>query len=128
MVYLAVWRPDASTRVLCILTGSQSTALADAVRRQVTAIDPAVPVLSTRTIEKQVDNNLLADQLMTALSAFLGAPVLLLAAVGLFLAGPAREQGRPDSGVAARVSRDSLNRNAKGSQPSMYSSGPDARM
>jgi predicted permease len=84
MMYVAVWRDVASGRALVLRTTSQAVGVPDAVRREVTALDAAVPVLSFRTIEQQIDNNIMEDRLMTTLSGFFGALALLLAAVGLY--------------------------------------------
>ena len=84
MMYVAVWRDVASGRALVLRTTSQAVGVPDAVRREVTALDAAVPVLSFRTIEQQIDNNIMEDRLMTTPSGFFGALALLLAAVGLY--------------------------------------------
>jgi len=84
MVYLPVWRQGASSNSLCVRTVGQTAALTEAIRRQVAAIDPAVPLLSTRSIEQEIDNNILIDRLLTRLSGFFGSLALLLAAVGLY--------------------------------------------
>jgi len=80
MAYMAIWRDGAGSKVLCLRVDNGAAA-AEAVRRQVTALDPAIPVMSMRTIEQQIDNNILEDRLMTTLSGFFGGLALLLAAV-----------------------------------------------
>jgi ABC-type antimicrobial peptide transport system permease subunit len=40
--------------------------------------------LTARTIEEQIDNNILTDRLLMTLSGFFGALALLLAAIGLY--------------------------------------------
>jgi predicted permease len=84
MVYRPVWRPDASFRALCIRTTGETAGTADGLRRHVTALDPAVPVMSFRTIEQQIDNNILEERLISTLAGFFGMLALLLAAVGLY--------------------------------------------
>src|SRR5262249_14048024 len=69
---------------LCVRTASGAAAVVDALRREVAAIDAAVPVMSTRTIEQEIDNNILVDRLLTTLSGFFCALALLLAAGGLY--------------------------------------------
>lgn len=59
---------------------AQRHADTDTLRREATAIDAAIPILSMRTIEPQIDNNLMDDRLMTTLSGFFGVLALLLAA------------------------------------------------
>jgi predicted permease len=84
MVYFAIWRGGASSRILCLRTGAQEGGLGDALRRAVTAIDPAIPLMGMRTIEQEIDNNILEDRLITTISGFFGTLALLLAAVGLY--------------------------------------------
>lgn len=84
MVYRALWQPGASSRALCIRTSREAPGIVEAIRRQVTAIDPAIPVLDTRTIEQQIDNNILEERLIATLSSFFGSLALLLAGVGLY--------------------------------------------
>ena len=84
MVYLSVWRPNASSRALCIRTSREVPEIVEMVRRQVTALDPAIPVLNSRTMQQQIDNNILEDRLIATLSSFFGFLALLLAGVGLY--------------------------------------------
>ena len=84
MMYVAVWREQASARALVLRTNARAMGIGDALRREGTAIDPAIPVMSMRTIEQQIDNNIMEDRLMTTLSGFFGVLALLLAAVGLY--------------------------------------------
>ncbi len=84
MMYVAVWRENASGRTLVLRTGPQAAGVADAVRREVTALDAAVPVLSFRSIEQQIDNNIMEDRLLTTLSGFSACLALLISAVGLY--------------------------------------------
>jgi ABC-type antimicrobial peptide transport system permease subunit len=50
----------------------------------VSALDPAVPMLNSGTLQQQINNNILEDRLITTLSGFFGLLALLLAAVGLY--------------------------------------------
>src|SRR5262249_18604190 len=84
MVYLPVWRQGSGFSTLCVRTAGKPQTLSDAIRRQVAAIDPSVPLVSMRSIEQEIDNNLLVDRLLTFLSGFFGGLSLLLAAVGLY--------------------------------------------
>lgn len=58
--------------------------LALSVRRAVHHIDAALPILSIRTLNEQIDRSLVTQRLIAELSAFFGALALLLAAVGLY--------------------------------------------
>jgi predicted permease len=84
MLYFPVWRPDARSRDICIRTSSSATQLASSISQQVTSIDPGVPVLAVRTMNQQIDNDILVDRLIATLSSFFGILALLLAAVGLY--------------------------------------------
>ncbi len=85
MVYMPVWRAETGFgRTLCLRTSLEAPALVEAVRRQVTALDPGVPVLTTRTIEQQIDQNILVERLIATLASFFGSLALLLAGVGLY--------------------------------------------
>ncbi len=84
MIYQPVWRPGASSRMLCIRTAGDPQRLIESVRRAVQAADSTVPVLYARTIEQQIDNNLLQERLIATLAGFFGAVALGLASVGLY--------------------------------------------
>jgi predicted permease len=85
MVYVPVWRHNAGRpRAVCIRTSRQAPEIAEMVRRQVMAIDSAVPVLDTRTMQQQIDNDILQERLIATLSSFFGSVALLLAGVGLY--------------------------------------------
>jgi predicted permease len=84
MIYVPVWRLDASSRALCVRTAGDAAGLGDALRRVLARIDPALPLLSTHTMQQQIDDNILQERLLTTLSSFFGGLALLLAAVGLY--------------------------------------------
>jgi len=84
MIYFPVWRPNAGSRAICIRTNRDSSQLASSIGEQVSAIDPGVPVLRIRTMQQQINNDILIDRLFATLSSFFGLLALLLAAVGLY--------------------------------------------
>ena len=84
MVYLPVWKNGAGSLETVIRTSEAAGPLTETLRRHVTAIDPSIPVLAARSIETQIDNNILEDRLLTTISGFFGVLALLLAAVGLY--------------------------------------------
>jgi predicted permease len=84
MVYVSSWRNGSSSHDLCVRAGGDPAALTEAIRRAVTAIDPAVVVLRTQTIEEQLDTNIVQERLVATLAGFFGALALLLASVGLY--------------------------------------------
>lgn len=73
-------------RVMLIVmrTAVDPLALAPAVRRELRAIDPLLPVLRINTTEQQLDDVLAQDWLIAVLSSTLGAIALVLACLGLF--------------------------------------------
>ena len=68
---------------LCIRTGAGAETVIEAVRREANAIDSAIPILRTRTMEQNVDSNILQEKLVATLAGSFGLLALLLAAVGL---------------------------------------------
>jgi predicted permease len=55
-----------------------------AVRQQVARLDPAMPVFELKTLGAQLDETLMAERLIAALSAAFGILATLLAAIGLY--------------------------------------------
>lgn len=84
MIYLPAWRGGPERKTLCIRTAREDTAVVEAVRRRVTAIDAAIPVLASRTMQEQIDNNVVVERLIATLSSFFGVLALLLVGVGLY--------------------------------------------
>jgi ABC-type antimicrobial peptide transport system permease subunit len=84
MVYLAVWRPEARMRSVCVRTSRDAVQLAASIRHEVTQIDPGIPVLAVRSMNQEIDNDILVDRLIATLSSFFGLLALLLAGVGLY--------------------------------------------
>ena len=84
MSYQPIWRPGPGGGTLCLRTSGDPERLIEAVRREIRALDSAVPLLNARTIRQQIDNNLLQEKLVATLSGFFGILALLLASVGLY--------------------------------------------
>jgi predicted permease len=84
MIYQALWRPGAGSRSVCILTTGDPSALIGTLRREVRSIDSSIPVLNARTMEQQVDNNVMQEKIVATLSSFFGVLALVLASVGLY--------------------------------------------
>jgi predicted permease len=84
MAYLPIWRQNPFATSICIRTNRDMASLVADVRRLVTDLDPAVPVMNSRTMQQQIDNDILTDRLIATLSGFFGFLALLLAAVGLY--------------------------------------------
>jgi predicted permease len=69
---------------IAIKTTGEPMAIADAVRRELRAVDPLLPVLAINTPDQQVDGLLAQDRIVASLSTALGATAMVLASLGLF--------------------------------------------
>lgn len=70
--------------LVAIRTAGAPLAIADAVRAEIRAIDPLLPILRINTTEQQLDDVLGQDRLVASLSTALSAMALFLASLGLF--------------------------------------------
>jgi predicted lysophospholipase L1 biosynthesis ABC-type transport system permease subunit len=55
-----------------------------AVRSEVQSLDPSILILRARTLEEQLDADILQERFLAALCSFFGLLALLLAAIGLY--------------------------------------------
>jgi predicted permease len=67
-----------------VRTAADPAALAGALRSEVRALDANLPVYGMRTLEKQIERNLVIERLVAILSAAFGALATLLAVIGLY--------------------------------------------
>src|SRR5205823_294115 len=58
--------------------------LLGAMRRELTALDPALTLISPRTIRQRLDESIYKERMVASLSAFFGGLALLLAGIGLY--------------------------------------------
>jgi ABC-type antimicrobial peptide transport system permease subunit len=65
-------------------TTGDPLAMAAAVRRELREVDPRLPIIRINTIAEQLDDILMQDRLVAALSGFFGALSGLLACAGLY--------------------------------------------
>jgi predicted permease len=84
MIYVPVWRMQSAMRTLCLRTRNDPNQTIAALRAQVQGIDPSIPILSSRTMDELIDNNLLQERIVATLGGFFGVLALALAAVGLY--------------------------------------------
>jgi predicted permease len=70
--------------LVAIRTSGPPLALADAVRAEIRAVDPLLPILRINTVEQQLDDLLGQDRLVAVLSTALSAMAMFLASLGLF--------------------------------------------
>jgi predicted lysophospholipase L1 biosynthesis ABC-type transport system permease subunit len=69
---------------LAVRTSGDPRAGASALRRELHAADPNLPVLKIDTVNEQLSDVLIQDRLVATLSVFFGGLSLLLACVGLY--------------------------------------------
>jgi predicted permease len=74
----------ARTVTFAIKTSTEPTSLVGAVRRAVAAIDPELPVFSTKTMEERTEESLVTRRWPVMLSISFGALALFLSAVGIY--------------------------------------------
>jgi predicted permease len=74
------------SRSMCIVVRSPLApgSLAPALRSELRAIDPALPVLRIDTVEEQLTSVLFQERLIIALAAFFAALAMLLTSLGLY--------------------------------------------
>jgi predicted permease len=84
MIYVPTWRLGAFGATVCVRTNGRPELVANAVRREMTNVDAAIPVLETVTLEDQFDNNIAQERTVTTLCGFFGGLAVLLAAIGLY--------------------------------------------
>ena len=70
--------------LVAIRTSGAPLAFADAVRAEIRAVDPLLPILRINTTEQQLDDVLGQERLVASLSTALGAMAMFLASLGLF--------------------------------------------
>jgi putative ABC transport system permease protein len=80
----AIWFETPPTMSLMVRTGMESSSLVSSVRREVTAIDPALPVFAIHTMTDYVDGALEQPRLSMAVMIVFGGLALVLAAVGIY--------------------------------------------
>jgi predicted permease len=67
-----------------IRTARDPEQMFSAARRAVQQVDPTLPVVDMKTLEKQVDNSLVTERLVATLSSAFGVLATLLASIGLY--------------------------------------------
>ncbi len=84
MIFVPIWRQSAGSCSLVLRTSTGTAGIAAALRREIGALDPVIPLLNLRTLQNNLDQNILAERLIATLSGFFGALGLLISAVGLY--------------------------------------------
>ncbi len=70
--------------VICVRATSDPNLLVNEVRRSAQAIDGSVALVDTRTMQDNLDRNLIQERFVATLGGFFGVVALLLAALGLY--------------------------------------------
>jgi putative ABC transport system permease protein len=83
-LYLSFHQWPVQSMTVLLKTAVPPESLTDAVRREVYAIDPNVPVASVRTLEQIVERSVSQPRFYMALLAAFAAVALVLAAIGIF--------------------------------------------
>ncbi len=84
MIFIPIWRQPANSCTLVLRTTAPPSQITAALRRQIAALDPVIPLLNVRTLQNNLDQNILSERLIATLSGFFGALGLLISAVGLY--------------------------------------------
>lgn len=78
-----VWYP-VRAMTLVLRTGTDPTALADAVRREVRGLDPSLALYRVETMQRAVTRSTASERFAMLLQLVFGAVALVLAAVGIY--------------------------------------------
>jgi len=86
MIYLPYLQDSGAWREtnLQVRTANDPLSMAAAIRRELQAIDPNLPVFGVKTLKAQVNESLAQERLVATLSGFFGMLALLMACVGLY--------------------------------------------
>ncbi|MFB3825542.1 MAG: ABC transporter permease [Bryobacteraceae bacterium] len=84
MVYVPAWTAASERMWLCVRTAGEPAALISGVRRRVREIDPGLWIMNARTLEQNLDDNIVQERMVATLSGLFSLLALALAAVGLY--------------------------------------------
>jgi predicted permease len=84
VLYLPIGQSYSSSANLVVRTALPASQVVEAMRAQVRAIDPALPLYNVRTLAEHVNRSLYVDRLRASLIGTLALLALALAAVGIY--------------------------------------------
>ncbi|MGI8745681.1 MAG: ABC transporter permease [Bryobacteraceae bacterium] len=84
MIYVPTWREGPTEMTLCLRTTGDPPALIEAVRRVVQNLDNSIPVLRSRSMVEEFNENIAQERIIAILCGFFGTLALLLASIGLY--------------------------------------------
>jgi len=84
LVYIPIWRTPARGATLLVRGAIEPAAIVEAVRKEAQALDAAVPIMRTRTLQEQIDSTIVQERFLATLCSVFGILALLLAAIGLY--------------------------------------------
>ena len=67
-----------------VRTGQDPESIAPALRQAVRDLDGSLPIYNLKTMQRQIDEDMFADRILSLLSAFFGVLATVLAAIGLY--------------------------------------------
>jgi predicted permease len=86
MIYQPAYRErgGGTVGVLCVRTTGDPNAVIGAIRRRAREIESAISITEARTMEDNLNRNLVQERFVALLGGFFGLVALLLAAIGLY--------------------------------------------
>jgi predicted permease len=82
--YFPVEQAPIRTITFAVRTATDAPTVANWIRREITAVDPELPVFSTKTMEERTEESLVTRRWPVLLSMGFGVVALLLSAVGIY--------------------------------------------
>ncbi len=84
-VYLCTeQQPPANAHVVYVRTDVPADGALHSIRAAIQELGPGLPILNLKTLDRQVDESLVADRLIATLAALFGTLATILAVVGLY--------------------------------------------
>ncbi len=82
--YAQQYNPGIGAMVYYVRTAQDPESIASALRQTVHEADANLPVFDLKTMDRQIDEDMFADRIVSMLSAFFGVLATALAAIGLY--------------------------------------------